>query len=382
MPTLPNMGLVTPTLGADIGVWDDKINAAFALIDEHDHTLGKGAAITPAAMSIDADIGMGGNGLAALGKVAFTAVATPTTGAKNLFVDAADNELYWRSNAGVNVKLTSNASLNTSLVGGIVGDYSAAGAEVAYDATNKRFTFKQAASPGGKWARMASGPVRIYEFDTTESLYVEHAVAAALAASYTVEWPAALPGTQALVQIGADGKLTYSNTLAANANLTLSGTGYVQHGDDSDVEVFLPNSAWYVDTGSPPSFPSGPGLPDRVTVGSSCSVYYPLRIGNSKRRVKSITVFCRSFVDTTTLSLYSTTGIGSGSVSTNPLNLSGGTTATTLNVTADGLWNGRTLTLSSPSALHAAGSPVWLRVQTSGTGSLGCLTYRVNYDRP
>ena len=38
MPTLPNMSLITPTLGGDTGEWDDKINAALALIDAHDHS--------------------------------------------------------------------------------------------------------------------------------------------------------------------------------------------------------------------------------------------------------------------------------------------------------------------------------------------------------
>lgn len=235
MPTLPNMGLVTPVLGADSGNWDDKINACFALTDAHDHTEGKGVAITVAAMDIDDDIPMGGFGLVNVGTVAFSAVTALTSGSKSLFVSSADNELYWRTNSGTNVKLTDGASINTTLVGGIVGDYSSVGAEVAYSDADQVYTFKDQESPTKKWARLASGPVRIYQFDTTESVYVEHAVDAALASSYTVTWPAALPGSTALMQISSAGVVSYSNTIVESVTIptgktiTLAGTADIKH---------------------------------------------------------------------------------------------------------------------------------------------------------
>lgn len=216
MPTLPNMGLITPVVGSDIGAWGGKLNVICGLIDEHDHTSGKGLAITPAAMNINDDLSIAGHTLTNVGMVAMSAVTAPTSGLITLFVSSADNELYWRTNAGVNVKLTSGTSINTTLVGGIVGDYTASAAEVAYDAANKRYTFKSGASPSGKWARLASGPVRIYEFDTSETVYVEHAVAAGLAASYTVTWPAAAAGAQVAVQIDASGNVSFSNTFTTN----------------------------------------------------------------------------------------------------------------------------------------------------------------------
>ncbi len=215
MPTLPNMSLITPTAGADSGTWDDKINACFALLDAHDHTSGKGAQVPVSGLNINADFAMGGNAVTGLASIAFNAVTALVSGSKRLFVSSADNELYWRTNAGTNVKLTDGASINTTLVGGIVGDYSSVGAEVAYSDADQVYTFKDESAPTKKWARLGSGPVRIYEYDTTESVYVEHAVAAALAAPYTVTWPAALPGAQAAVQIGATGTVIFSNTFTA-----------------------------------------------------------------------------------------------------------------------------------------------------------------------
>jgi hypothetical protein len=217
MPTLPNMGLITPTLGGDSGTWDDKINAAFALVDAHDHTAGKGVPITVAALDIDDDLPMGGFAVTSLGKVSFSTIAAPTTGSKNLFVSTADNELYWRTNAGVNVKLTSGASINTTLVGGIVGDYATVGAVVAYDDANKRYTLK---TQTNTWARLATGPVRVYEYNTNETVYVELAAPAALAASYTVTLPLAPPASTLAVQMSAAGVLSTSNTFSDYGNST------------------------------------------------------------------------------------------------------------------------------------------------------------------
>lgn len=212
MPTLPNMTLVTPVQGADSGTWDDKINACFELLDAHDHTSGKGVAVPVAGLDIDADLPMGGNGLTGVGRVDFNTVAALAAGANVLFVSSDDGELYWRTTGGTNVKLTDGASINTTLVGGIVGDYSSIGAEVAYSDADQIYTFKDEEAPTKKWARLGCGPVRIYQFDTTESVYVELAIDAATAVNYTITLPAAVPGAAALVQISAAGVVSFSNT--------------------------------------------------------------------------------------------------------------------------------------------------------------------------
>lgn len=211
MPTLPNMSLVTPTPGADSGTWDEKINAAFALVDAHDHTSGKGVAIVTAAIDINADLTMAGYGLTNLSKISFSTIALPSSGSKNLFVSSVNNELYWRTNSGTNVQLTSGTSLNASLIGGIAGDYASVGAEVAYDDANDRYTFKQPTT----WARLASGEVRVFETGTSESLYVGLAAPDALAGSFTITLPLAAPAAQAMVQMSTAGVLSTASTKTA-----------------------------------------------------------------------------------------------------------------------------------------------------------------------
>jgi hypothetical protein len=216
--TTPNMGLALPTPGGDIGTWDDELNTALDLVDAHDHSAGKGVPIGVAGLNIGADLPLNGNSLVGIRSLDLDEVAALASGARRLFVSSADHELYYRTAAGVNVKLTNGASLNLSLVGGIVGDYAAIGAEVAYDDANDQYTFKQQLSAGIKqWARLAGAGVDLYEYKaagdaTNITKRVRHKSPAALAANYDVTWPAALPAAQVALQMDNAGVLVASNT--------------------------------------------------------------------------------------------------------------------------------------------------------------------------
>lgn len=209
--TLPNLSIVLPTLDGDTGVWDDGLNAALTLIDAHNHSPGLGARVPTTGIGINADLTFAGYGATNVGRVAFTAVAALTTGSKAIFVSSVDNELYWRTSAGTNVKLTNGTSINTTLVGGIVGDYTTVGAVVAYDDANDAYTFKQ--ETPFAWARIACGGVRVYEYNTTESVYTGLKPAAALASSYDITLPVAAPGSTSVVLMDSSGVLTVSNTI-------------------------------------------------------------------------------------------------------------------------------------------------------------------------
>ena len=210
MTTYPNIGLTLPVQGdAGAGLWDETQDANTALLDAHDHSSGKGVRITPAAININADLPLNSSwGITTANRISFASVAAPSTN-KSVFVSDGSggltaNELYWRSNTGTNVKLTSGSALNVAaFTGGIGGDYAAVGAAVAYDDAADRYTFKQE-SPGN-WARLACGPVRLFEFNTSESVYVEMAAPAALGASYTVTWPTAVPASTSALTMSSSG---------------------------------------------------------------------------------------------------------------------------------------------------------------------------------
>lgn len=233
---LPNISLELPDTGSDIGTWGAIVNADLRLVDAHDHTSGKGVRIVTSALNINADLSFGGFAALDVGKIDFSPVAALAAGAVTLFVNSADNELYWRSNGGTNVKLTSGTSLNTSLVGGIVGDYTSVSAEVAYDDSLDRYTFKQQGTPK-TWAKLACGDVQIFETGTNESVSVRLKCPAALAASFDITLPLALPASTQLWQITSAGVTTFDNTIvndvamAAGKHVTVSSTGRFKHGD-------------------------------------------------------------------------------------------------------------------------------------------------------
>jgi hypothetical protein len=248
MTTLPNMGLVLPVRGdLGAGIWDDTLDADLEDIDAHDHSTGKGALVPTAGMNINADLTF--SSLWApinLHRLTFASITALSTSNKSVFVNAADNELYWRSNAGVNVKLTAGSALNVAaFTGGIGGDYVAVGAAVAFDDAADRYTFRQQSS---LWARLHSGDVRLSETGTTETAFVGLAAPAALGGSYTLTMPASLPGSTSLLQLTSAGQVSASNeiinttifnstvecdaglTMAVNQTIITSGTGDFKHG--------------------------------------------------------------------------------------------------------------------------------------------------------
>jgi hypothetical protein len=245
--TTANMGLTVPTLNGDPGVWDTGINATINLLDLHDHTSGKGVKVPSAGINVNADLTFAGYSLTNLRAAVFTAQASFAT-AKSLYVKDATGDIYYRDGASNEVRLTASGALNIATTGGITGDYIAAGAALYYDDANKTYRLLRAAPLPNVWARVACGGVDIYELGSGITTRVRLSSPAALAASYEVVWPDALPADTSLFQITSAGVMTFSNTVAkavtmselttftvgataaANQHFTVSGTGRYKHG--------------------------------------------------------------------------------------------------------------------------------------------------------
>lgn len=237
MPTTSaQMSLTIPTLNGDPGVWDTYLSASLETIDLHDHTTGKGVKVPSAGLNINADLTFAGYAATNLKAAAFTTQASYSTNS-SLWVKTSDGELYWRNATGTDVKVTSGASLNLSLVGGIAGDYAAASASLYYDDAAEAYRFLEAAPAPNDWSYVKAGGVDVYEHASGIANYVALRSPAALAATYTVTFPAAVPGSTQLVQVSSAGAMTFSNTvvnsltMTANAHITVSGTGQFKHGD-------------------------------------------------------------------------------------------------------------------------------------------------------
>lgn len=247
------MGLVLPTEGGDAGTYDTILNAALTVVSDHNHTSGSGAQVPTAGLNINADLTFtsSGTAYAATNVKALDFTPSATSGmaayAGALFCNSADNELYWRTTSGSNVKVTNGAALNIgAFTGGFGGDYGSIPAEANFSDANKEYTFKSTAS--GNWSRLRAGAMRLAEFGTTETTYVELACPAALAGTYTITMPTAAPGSTSIVSMSSSGVLSASNTIAnaatfsglitasagvtaaAGQHVTVSTTGLYKHG--------------------------------------------------------------------------------------------------------------------------------------------------------
>lgn len=116
MPITSEMGLVLPTPDMDEGVWGNKLNTALTVIDEHDHTPGKGAPIPSTAITTAADISMNNFGLTDVREVKFEDITIPAPGiAHENAVQAAGGNLYYINGAGTAVQITDGNQLATAL---------------------------------------------------------------------------------------------------------------------------------------------------------------------------------------------------------------------------------------------------------------------------
>lgn len=386
MTTLPNMGLTLPTRGpSGAGTWGDTLDANLALEDAHDHSSGKGVRIPTAGIALNADLPF--SSLYAptqLHRLQFSEIAGGALSNPNnlsLFVSDGTggltaHELYFRTSAGNNIRFTFGSSLNVAaFVGGIGGDYSSVSALLSYDDAGKQYKHFQGG--GTAWARMTGGGLRLIEFGTTETVYVEQLAPAALSLSYSVTWPTALPGSQQLAQIDSTGQLVFSNTVpqavtlssgatvGSNQNITLSGTGDVKHGTRTlslGHSLFASfNSATLTYIGQ-----------FRLTVSSGsmlvgCGI--PLRVGDR------ITAIRFTGADSSTgptkfqggFGLYTSPGSAAGNTAIS----AGDSSVQTLAITS-----GLPVTI-------AAGAPYWVNFFTqTGTNFTELRFCEIDYDRP
>lgn len=302
MPETPTnyMLLVLPTPGSDTDLWDDLVNAALGGtngVDAHDHTPGRGKPVPTDGIDIDADLPLNGFRLETVTGLEFVALgANLAVGAREVFV-GPDNNLYYRNAAGQNVRITNGSTLDVTSVGGIAGDYAAIGAEVAYvDATDTYTMRQQLSAAVRQFARVACAGVDLYEYlpagsSPVPASRVRLSSPAALAGSYAITFPGALPVAQSIVQVTSAGQLVFSNTasnvvlgtvaadaitLNANQSVTVSGTGQFKHGSKTRKVAVQP-------VGNPAG-----GIQVVVVTSVGASFTLPLEVGERILRLRAV----------------------------------------------------------------------------------------------
>jgi len=377
--TTPYMLLTLPTDHNSSNLWGSMVNTALGTVDAHDHSPDKGKRVPSAGIGINADLTFASWAITNALAVDFVAAATLAVAGYGgaLFMSDGSgglsaNDLYWRTVAGVNVKVTAGTSLNVAgFAGGIGGDYSAVGAQLNYDDSLKRYNFLEGTGDANGWARLHAGELRLSEFNTAEGAYVGQIAPAALAGTYTMTWPTALPAATHVLQIDNTGLIsnTGSVAMATNENVTVSGTGAFKHGTQTlqlHGTMFQPYNG-----AANPTYATG-AIGNAGVSAAGLSVVAPIILPRGKR----ITAIRAYIVDNVTGPTKLVLSYGTSDTTNNGTNL--GSTAASAGSGAP-----QTLTLSSLTTTISASTSYWVLITTStGAASCVCMMVEIDYDHP
>lgn len=351
------MNLILPVEGGSNDVWAVILDAAMALIDAHDHTAGKGVLVPSNALTIVGDIPMVTHAFTGISAVSFTEIAAAAAVSyEGLFVNSADHNLYFRNSAGVNVQITSGSTINISVVGGIGGDYASVGALLSYVDANLDYLLQQEGSPR-PWAGLRTADIKLYQKAASIANFVGIISPAALAASYTMTMPAALPASQVLMQVTAAGVITPSNTLPINTNITVSGNGKIAHANKGI--AFGISRVDVLDATVGPTSSAGVG---GVLQAAGSTVYYRMPNFAFEWRLNSLTLW----------------GTDAGTASVITIMRYDESSTTAAAISAGGIVNTQ-ISVTTPTT--ASGSAYMLRV-VAGSGTCTIKKAELLYDTP
>jgi len=121
-----------------------KNNTAFEVLDEHDHSSGKGTKVTSAGINVNADFSLNSNNLTNTDEVEFNNLASTTATLRALNV--VGGELYYNDAAGNSIRFTNGGALDISASTGIGGDYGTTAAIVNYSDSTLKYSFLDSAA--------------------------------------------------------------------------------------------------------------------------------------------------------------------------------------------------------------------------------------------
>lgn len=203
--TTPKMGLAQP----QPGITNDLIAAQnivdnFGVIDDHDHSPGKGGLVPTAGLNINANLGFNNfqaRDLQASNYASLTGALSGASNNRSLFV--LGNELVFRDGVGNTVTLTSGGSVAgasgtiTGLTGAAQVTYVAPTINFVQDATSRRMLVEH-------------GDVRLFPDVSSPAQNVRLRVPTTLSTTYTLTLPNAVPPALRYLSVDGAGDVSYS----------------------------------------------------------------------------------------------------------------------------------------------------------------------------
>ncbi len=222
----PNMLMPIPIPGVTPGPeWASDINRSFTIIDQHNHSTGRGVPVQPNGLNINSDLTFQSHNAIALRTTRFTTQAAILTAAADkgeLYV--VGNELYYNDVTGGNkIAITSNGSVNagagsiTGLPSGTAGVSYSGGTYVFQSATNT--------------AANIDGESFILRNSSASSNGLTLNPPAAMGSNFSLTLPS-LPASQKIMTLDASGNMAApytvdGTTIAISANVIGIPTGAI-----------------------------------------------------------------------------------------------------------------------------------------------------------
>lgn len=245
MSTTPNMLLLLPIPTITPGpTYASEEVTAFTVIDAHDHTTGKGVPVPTLGLNINNDLTFNGYNAIDLRSTRYaiqTAVLSAPTDLACIY--SVNGNLYWNNQLGQPVQITSGAAIDATTIGGIGGDYATSTALLFYTSADRTFTFW---SNTNVPANIDAGSVTIRQVTTSPNGITINSPSA-LAASYGVTLPGALPSVTSVLTEDPTGQIGYAGVGSINP----SGSVLMYGGVSAPAGYLLCDGTSYLQTAYP-----------------------------------------------------------------------------------------------------------------------------------
>lgn len=197
----PNMNLPVPIVSQTTGPeWANDINSCMSAIDSHDHTPGKGVAISSQAININADLPLNNNSLTSAKAVVFSSQSSFPTN-QSLYVEAPD--LFYNDGNGNIVRITQSGSVSGA--SGTITGLPSGTASASYQSVGGTFKFQSATNTP---ANITGASLTISEqVASVTPTGITLKAPSGLAASYNVTFPSSVPSATSLLTMSTSGGL-------------------------------------------------------------------------------------------------------------------------------------------------------------------------------
>lgn len=201
------MSLTIPGVGTEAGPdFALEINSALTLLDQHDHTPGKGVPISPAGMNINDTLAFNNNFLSQVAGVSLLAQST-TPGLSTVYQSGVD--LYFVDGLGNNVRLTQSGG--TAGTPGSITNLIAP-ASATYVSGTSTFVWQSDVNTA---ANMDAGSLLLRNLSPNSTFALTLSAPAGLANNYGITLPL-LPSVQSFVTLDNSGQMSAPWTVDNN----------------------------------------------------------------------------------------------------------------------------------------------------------------------